>query len=78
MPDPSWACPRLTILNCRLMRPDPLVPRHLDNRDPQYLVVSGLLFNVLSGGYVSSMRPSTLLCIAPCCLHQGRWGLSRW
>lgn len=32
-----------------MQRPSPLVPYHLEGEDPSYLVVGGLLFDVLSG-----------------------------
>ncbi len=31
------------------MEPNLLVPYHLNNQDPSYMVVGGLLLNVLSG-----------------------------
>jgi hypothetical protein len=34
------------------MRPNALVPHHLGGADPSYLVVSGIIFTVLTGGLI--------------------------
>ncbi|KAL4438245.1 hypothetical protein ABPG77_010606 [Micractinium sp. CCAP 211/92] len=41
-------------LNVTMQRPSPLVPYHLEGEDPSYLVVGGLLFDVLSVPYLVS------------------------
>lgn len=41
-------------LDIKLMRPNALVPHHLGGADPSYLVVSGIIFTVLTEPYLAS------------------------
>lgn len=41
-------------LTVQLMRPQLLVPLHLNNADPSFVVVAGIIFTVLSEPYLLS------------------------
>jgi len=40
--------------SCRLLRPNRLVPFHLEGKPPPYLVAAGLVLEELSGGWLLS------------------------
>ena len=41
-------------VDVELAKPKPLVPAHIDNSDPDYLVVAGLVFTPASEPYLES------------------------
>lgn len=43
-----------TTVDVQLMRPNSLVPHHLNGADPSYLVVAGVVFTVLTAPYLAS------------------------
>ena len=66
-PSNSW-CP--LPIRAQLMRPNALVPHHLNGREPSYLVVAGIVFTVVTGGawYLPwSVRSVKLSGGARCC-----------
>lgn len=48
-----------------LMRPNALVPHHLDGRDPSYFIVSGVVFTVASEPYFHSEYGADFMREAP-------------
>lgn len=58
----------VTCMQVVLSTPAPLVPPHLASRDPEYYVLSGLVFTAASEPYLASEYGADFLSLAPVAL----------